>query len=71
MRREQAEGEQAEISSQVPSEGCDVQNEPVYWILPDGRAVSWSLLEIVSQNMDELVDPTARSLLRDRQGIGL
>ena len=30
-----------------------------YWILPDGRAVLWSLLELVDKKLDELIDPTA------------
>ena len=31
-----------------------------YWILPDGRAVVWSLLELVSAPPSELMDPNAR-----------
>ena len=30
-----------------------------YWVLPDGRAVAWSLLELVSKRTDELIDPNA------------
>ena len=30
-----------------------------YWILPDGRAVVWSLLELVDKKLDELIDPAA------------
>ena len=30
-----------------------------YWVLPDGRAVVWSLLELVSKRTDELIDPNA------------
>ena len=32
---------------------------PRYWILPDGRAVSWSLLELVDKSVEELMDPNA------------
>ena len=30
-----------------------------YWLLPDGRAVQWSLMELVSKKTDELIDPDA------------
>ncbi len=30
-----------------------------YWILPDGRAVVLSLLELLDKNADELMDPNA------------
>ncbi len=30
-----------------------------YWILPDGRAVAWSLLELLDKSADELMDPNA------------
>ena len=30
-----------------------------YWILPDGRAVVWSLLQLVDKKLDELIDHTA------------
>ena len=30
------------------------------WVLPDGRSVTWSLLEIVGKKPDELIDPNAQ-----------
>ena len=30
-----------------------------YWVLPDGRAVVWSLLELLDKSADELMDPKA------------
>jgi len=30
-----------------------------YWVLPDGRAVSWSVVELAEKKDDELVTPNA------------
>ena len=30
-----------------------------YWVLPDGRAMVWSLLELLDKSADELMDPNA------------
>ena len=30
-----------------------------YWVLPDGRAVVWSLLELLDKSAEELMDPKA------------
>ncbi len=30
-----------------------------YWVLPDGRAVNWSLIELASKEYYELIDPNA------------
>ena len=30
-----------------------------YWTLPDGRAVAWSLLQLVDKKVDELLDANA------------
>ena len=30
-----------------------------YWILTDGRAVVWSLMQLAEKKLDELIDPAA------------
>lgn len=48
------DSERPEILEQLPDGGLDIQDEPVYWTLPDGRCVCWSLREISKLNTDEL-----------------
>jgi len=50
------EGESNTILHQLPNDGKDAQHEPVYWVLPDGRAVCWSLVELVNKKPDELIE---------------
>jgi len=49
------EGDCNNILYQLPNDGKDAQHEEVYWVLPDGRAVCWSLLELVNKKPDELI----------------
>ena len=53
------EGDCHNILHQLPNDGKDVQHEPVYWTLPDGRAVCWSLLELTNKKPDELIQGNA------------
>ena len=36
-----------------------MQKEPVYWVLPDGRCVCWSVAELAEKKQDELLDGNA------------
>ena len=49
------EGETSTILYQLPNDGRDAQHEPVYFVLPDGRAVCWTLVELVNKKPDELI----------------
>ena len=53
------EGDCNHILHQLPNDGKDAQHEPVYWTLPDGRAVCWSLFELVKKKPDELIEGNA------------
>ena len=46
--------ERAQILLQVPRDGLDIQEEPVYWVLPDGRCECWSVSELAEARDDEL-----------------
>ena len=43
------EGDCNNILHQLPNDGKDAQHEPVYWVLPDGRAVCWNLVELAKK----------------------
>ena len=53
------EGDCNNILRQLPNDGKDAQHEPVYWTLPDGRAVCWSLVELIKKKPDELIEGNA------------
>ena len=53
------EGDCNTILHQLPNDGKYAQCEPVYWVLPDGRAVCWSLVELVNKKTDELIEGNA------------
>ena len=53
------QGDCNNILHQLPNDGKDAQHEPVYWVLPDGRAVCWSLVELVNKKTDELIQGDA------------
>ena len=53
------EGDRPDISPDLPSGGIDLQKEPVYWILPDGRCVCWSVAELAEKKQDELLESNA------------
>ena len=53
------EGDCNNILHQLPNDGKDSQHEPVYWVLPDGCAVCWTLLELVNKKPDELIQGNA------------
>jgi hypothetical protein len=46
--------ERPEIEVILPKGGLDIQDEPLYWALPDGSVVCWSLRQLVSARPDEL-----------------
>ena len=48
-----------DIAPDLPNGGIDLQKEPVYWILPDGRCVCWSVAELAEKKQDELLDGNA------------
>ena len=53
------EGDRPDISPDLPSGGIDLQKEPVYWILPDGRCICWSVAELAEKKQDELLESNA------------
>jgi len=53
------EGDCNNILYQLPNDGKDAQCEEVYWVLSDGRAVCWTLLELVNKKPDELIQGNA------------
>ena len=50
------EGERASIVPQLPQGGVDIQDEPVYWTLPDGRCEHWSVRRM-AEATDDLLAP--------------
>ena len=55
-----AEGDRPDIVHELPNAGCDIQHEPAFWILTDGRCVAWTVAELADKRPDELVDKNAR-----------
>ena len=53
------EGDRPDIAPDLPNGGIDLQNEPVCWVLPDGRCVRWSVAELAEKKEDELLDTNA------------
>ena len=47
--------ERAQIVPQLPCDGLDIQDEPVYWVLQDGRCECWSDRYLSEAPEDELV----------------
>ena len=47
--------ERAKIILQVPRDGLDIQEEPVYWVLPDGRCECWSVQELAEAHEDDIL----------------
>ena len=56
------ESERPDLVLELPNDGIDVQRETAHWVLPDGRCVAWTVLELAEKRPDELEDPTAREL---------
>ena len=54
--------ERAQLVLQLPDDGVDIQNEPVYWMLPDGRCKSWSVRDLASAPEHELVHVSEETL---------
>ena len=46
------EGDAPKLLKQMPNRGVDCQDIPVYWTLPDGRCVSYSLREMANLRDD-------------------
>ena len=53
--------ERAAIVEQLPHEGVDVQDEPLYWVLPDGRCECWSVRKLEEAQPEELLHTSAAS----------
>ena len=54
--------ERAAIVEQLPHEGVDVQDEPLYWVLPDGRCECWSVRKLQEAQPDELLHASEDTL---------
>ena len=50
------EGERPQIVAQLPHSGVDLQDAPVYWVLPDGRCECWSVRRM-AEVTDDLLAP--------------
>ena len=48
------DSERPELVHQLPDGGVDIQDEPVYWALPCGRCVCWTLRELANARDDDL-----------------
>ena len=48
------EGDAPKLLKQMPNGGVDCQDIPVYWTLPDGRCVSYSLREMANLRDDDI-----------------
>ena len=48
----------------LPHGGLDVQEERLYWALPDGRVVCWSLRELAEVRPDELAPQDSEEACR-------
>ena len=46
--------ERPQIIPQLPDGGLNIQDEPVYWVLPGGRSVCMSLRDFAGAKDDEL-----------------
>ena len=49
------ESDRPHLLARIPCGGEDVQAEPVYWKLPDGRVVCWSVRHLAEARDDELL----------------
>ena len=47
--------ERASIVEHLPHEGVDIQDEPLFWVLPDGRCECWSVRRLHEALPDMLV----------------
>ena len=63
------DSERPEIVHQLPDGGVDIQDEPVYWALPCGRCVCWTLRELANARDDDLAptdsDEAYRAVARE------
>ena len=48
--------ERAQIVQQLPCGGLDIQDEPVYWVFPDGQCRCWSVRDLAEAREDQLVN---------------
>lgn len=46
----------------LPDEGQDIQCEPLYWVLPDGRCDVWSVRLLAESHPDQLVHASEETL---------
>lgn len=58
------EGERLQIVPQLPQGGVDLQDAPVYWTLPDGRCVCWSVRSLAEAREDSLVKEDSEEAYR-------
>ena len=63
------DSERPDIIHQLPDGGADIQDEPVYWALPCGRCVCWTLRELANARDDDLApidsDEAYRAVARE------
>ena len=63
------DSERPDIVHQLPDGGADIQDEPVYWTLPCGRCVCWTLRELANARDDDLApidsDEAYRAVARE------
>eukprot|EP00973_Karenia_brevis_P043059 5962173-Karenia_brevis.AAC.1 len=54
------EGERPSYLREVPKDGIDVQDEPVYWVLPKGRCACWSVRQLAAADPTDLTHPQTK-----------
>ena len=59
------DSERPDLKLQVPKGGMDIQDEPVYWSLPDGRVVYWSLQQLRLKKTDEFFELNTHEAYRE------
>ena len=47
--------ERPAILEQLPHEGVDIQDDALYWTMPDGQCECWSVREVAHKRPDELI----------------
>ena len=58
------EGERSHVVPHLPQGGIDLQDSPVYWALPDGTLVCWSVRRLAEATEDMLAEESSEEAYR-------
>ena len=65
------DSDRLDIKNTLPNDGVDIFDEPLYWALPDGRIVCWSVRELARKRRDELfLDDASTAYLEIAKELG-